>query len=214
MLNTLISTIEMLIVLLPVLLSVAFITVIERKVMGSIQRRIGPNVVGYYGLLQPFADALKLIVKEIVIPQQAIRTLFFLAPIISLISSLLGWAIVPFGSGLAITDLTLGILYSIAISSLSVYGILLAGWAANSKYAFIGALRSTAQIISYELILSSAILAVIFVVGSFNISAIVETQSAVWFAIPILPLVLIFFISALAETNRTPFDLPEADLVS
>lgn len=211
MLAVLYSLLEVLIVLVPVLLSVAMMTIIERKVLAGMQRRIGPNVVGYYGTLQPFADALKLVVKEMVIPQQATRSLFFLAPMISLIFSLLGWAIVPFGSGLTLTDFSLGILYSMAIGSVSVYGVLWAGWSANSKYAFIGSLRSTAQMVSYELIFSSAILTVIFLTGSFNIITIVEDQAAIWYVVPLLPLAMVFFISALAETNRTPFDLPEAE---
>ena len=211
MLSIVLSLLEVLIVLVPVLLSVAFMTIIERKVLAGMQRRIGPNVVGYYGTLQPFADALKLVVKEMIIPQHATASLFFLAPIISLVFSLLGWAVIPFGSGLALTDFSLGILYSMAISSVGVYGILFAGWSANSKYAFLGSLRSTAQMISYELILSSAILAVILLTGSFNLTTIIEDQQAVWFIIPLLPIAMIFFISALAETNRTPFDLPEAE---
>ena len=202
---------EVLIVLVPVLLSVAFMTIIERKVLAGMQRRIGPNVVGYYGTLQPFADALKLVVKELIVPQHATRSLFFLAPIISLVFSLLGWAVIPFGSGLTITDFSLGILYTLAISSVGIYGVLFAGWSANSKYAFLGSLRSTAQMISYELILSSAVLTVIILTGSFNLTTIIEDQQAVWFVIPLLPLAMIFFVSALAETNRTPFDLPEAE---
>lgn len=211
MLAVLYSLLEVLIVLVPVLLSVAFMTIIERKVLAGMQRRVGPNVVGYYGTLQPFADALKLVIKEMVIPQQATPSLFFLAPMISLIFSLLGWAVVPFGSGLTLTDFSLGILYSMAIGSVSVYGVLWAGWSANSKYAFIGSLRSTAQMVSYELIFSSAVLTVIFMTGSFNIITIVEDQAAVWYVVPLLPLAMVFFISALAETNRTPFDLPEAE---
>jgi NADH-ubiquinone oxidoreductase chain 1 len=211
MLNILLNFLEVLIVLVPILLAVAFMTIIERKVMGSMQRRVGPNKVGYYGVLQPFADALKLIVKETVIPAHATKSLFFLAPIITLIFSLLGWAVIPFGAGLTISDFSLGILYTLAISSIGIYGVLFAGWSANSKYAFLGSLRSTAQMISYELVLSSAILTVIILTGSFNITAIIERQEAIWFVIPLLPVFIIFFISALAETNRTPFDLPEAE---
>ena len=159
--NTIIiSILEVLLVTVPVLLTVAFVTVAERKTMASMQRRLGPNVVGYYGLLQAFADALKLIIKEYVSPTQANLVLFFLGPIITLIFSLLGYAVVPYGPGMAIWDFNLGILYMLAVSSLATYGILLAGWSANSKYAFLGSLRSTAQLISYELILSSAILPV------------------------------------------------------
>lgn len=211
MLTVFYSLLEVLIVLVPILLSVAFMTIIERKVLASMQRRVGPNTTGWMGTLQPFADALKLVVKENVIPQHATKSLFYLAPIISLIFSLLGWGVIPFGSGLAIVDFSLGILYSLAISSVGVYGILLAGWSANSKYAFLGSLRSTAQMISYELIFSSAVLTVIIVIGSLNIMTIIEAQESIWLVVPLLPLFLIFFLSALAETNRTPFDLPEAE---
>lgn len=150
-------------------------------------------------------------VKETVIPAQATKSLFFLAPVITLIFSLLGWGVIPFGAGLTLSDFSLGILYTLAISSIGVYGVLFAGWSANSKYAFLGSLRSTAQMISYELILSSAILTVILLTGSFNIISIIESQEAIWFVVPLLPMFIIFFISALAETNRTPFDLPEAE---
>jgi len=211
MLAVVYNLLEVLIVLVPILLAVAFMTIIERKVLAAMQRREGPNKVGYYGVLQPFADALKLVVKETVIPAQATKSLFFLAPVITLIFSLLGWGVIPFGAGLALSDFSLGILYTLAISSVGVYGVLFAGWSANSKYAFLGSLRSTAQMISYELILSSAILTVILLTGSFNIITIIENQESVWFVVPLLPMFIIFFISALAETNRTPFDLPEAE---
>ena len=161
--------------------------------------------------MRKVADALKLVVKETVIPAQATKSLFFLAPVITLIFSLLGWGVIPFGAGLTLSDFSLGILYTLAISSVGVYGVLFAGWSANSKYAFLGSLRSTAQMISYELILSSAILTVILLTGSFNIISIIEYQEAIWFVVPLLPMFIIFFISALAETNRTPFDLPEAE---
>jgi NADH-ubiquinone oxidoreductase chain 1 len=205
------SLLEVLIVLLPILMAVAYITVAERKAMGSMQRRLGPNKVGYLGTLQAFADALKSIVKETIVPAHANSVLFFLGPIITLIFALLGWGVIPFGPGLAITDYNLGLLYSIAISSLGVYGLLIAGWAANSKYAFVGSLRSAAQLVSYELVLSSAMLIVLFITGSLNMTTIIEYQQAVWFVIPLFPVFVIFFIGALAETNRAPFDLPEAE---
>ncbi len=208
---TLISIIEVLIVTIPVLLTVAYVTVAERKTMASMQRRLGPNIVGYYGLLQAFADALKLLLKEYVSPTQANLSLFFLGPIITLIFSLLGYLVVPYGPGLALSDFNLGILYMLAVSSLSTYGILLAGWSANSKYAFLGSLRSTAQLISYELILSSAILLVVMLTGSLNLTVNIEAQRAIWFIIPLFPIFIIFFIGSIAETNRAPFDLAEAE---
>lgn len=205
------ALVQILLVLLPVLISVAYMTIIERKVMASMQRRIGPNIIGIYGLLQPFADALKLVVKEQILPSQAAKRLFILAPRLSLIFSLLGWRIIPFGPGLAIIDYSLGILYSLALSSISVYGILFAGWSANSKFAFLGSLRATAQMISYELVYSSRVLCVTFMCRSFNLSMVTQWQQSIWFIIPLFPVFIIFFISALAETNRTPFDLPEAE---
>lgn len=207
---TFISILENLLVVLPALIIVAFVTISERKTMASMQRRLGPNIVGYYGILQAFADALKLLLKEYVAPTQANIVLFFLGPIITLIFALLGYAVIPYGSGLFISDFSLGILYMLAVSSLATYGILLAGWSANSKYAFLGSLRSTAQLISYELILSSIILLVILFTGSLNLTVIVESQKVVFFILPLLPIFIIFFIGCIAETNRAPFDLAEA----
>jgi len=209
--SIIINIIDVLLVLLPVLLSVAFMTIIERKQLAAHQRRVGPNTTGYYGILQPFSDALKLIVKETVIPSQSNKILFYLSPIFTLIFSLLGWGIIPFGQGLTISDFSLGVLYTLALSSLGVYGILFAGWSANSKYAFLGSLRSTAAMISYELILSSSILIIIILTGSFNFSTIIENQQSIWFIIPLFPVFIIYFISILAETSRTPFDLQEAE---
>jgi NADH-ubiquinone oxidoreductase chain 1 len=209
--QSLIAILEVILVVVPALLTVAFVTIAERKTMASMQRRLGPNIVGYYGLLQAFADALKLLLKEYVGPTQANLILFFLGPIITLIFSLLGYAVIPYGPGLSIADLNLGILYMLAVSSLSTYGILLAGWSANSKYAFLGSLRSTAQLISYELILSSAILIVILLTGNLNLTINVESQKVVFFILPLLPIFIIFFIGCIAETNRAPFDLAEAE---
>jgi NADH-ubiquinone oxidoreductase chain 1 len=210
-LNNFISVLEVIILIVPVLLAVAFVTIAERKTMASMQRRLGPNLVGYYGLLQPFADALKLLIKEFVSPTQANLILFFLGPIITLIFALYGYAMIPYGPGLSMYDFNLGILYMLAVSSLATYGILLAGWSANSKYAFLGSLRSTAQLISYELILSSAILLIVLLSGSFNLTVIIESQKSIWFLIPLFPIFIIFFIAAVAETNRAPFDLAEAE---
>ena len=207
----LVPILEVVLVIVPALLAVAFTTIAERKTMASMQRRLGPNIVGYYGLLQAFADALKLLLKEYVAPTQANLILFFLGPIITLTFSLLGYAVIPYGPGLSIGDLNLGILYMLAVSSLSTYGILLAGWSANSKYAFLGSLRSTAQLISYELILSSAILLVVLLTGSLNLTVNVESQKIVYFVLPLLPIFIIFFIGCIAETNRAPFDLAEAE---
>jgi len=210
-LSTFISIIEVILLSIPVLLAVAYVTVAERKTMASMQRRLGPNIVGYYGLLQAFADALKLLLKEYVSPTQANLILFFMGPIITLIFSLLGYGVIPYAPGLTIFDFDLGILYLLAVSSLATYGILLAGWSANSKYAFLGSLRSTAQLISYELILSSAILLIVFLTSSLNLTVNIEYQKVIWFIIPLFPIFIIFFIGSVAETNRAPFDLAEAE---
>jgi len=198
-------------IVLPLLISVAYFTLAERKIMGAMQRRKGPNVVGVFGLLQPLADGLKLLIKETVIPSNANTVVFILAPIITFLLSMLGWAVIPYGEGMVFADLNVGMLYLFAISSLGVYGIICAGWASNSKYAFLGALRSAAQMISYEVSLGIIILCVLLCVGSLNLSHIVLAQKNVWFCIPLFPMFLMFFISALAETNRHPFDLPEAE---
>nr|YP_009254050.1 NADH dehydrogenase subunit 1 [Hypomyces aurantius]ANC62736.1 NADH dehydrogenase subunit 1 [Hypomyces aurantius] len=208
---TIISLIENLLLLLPALLAVAYVTVAERKTMASMQRRLGPNAVGYYGLLQAFADALKLILKEYVAPTQANLILFFLGPIITLIFALLGYAVVPYGPGLSIGDMDLGILFMLAVSSLATYGILLAGWSANSKYAFLGSLRSTAQLISYELVLSSVLLIIVMITNSLNLNVNVQFQKIVWLGLPLFCILIIFFIGSVAETNRAPFDLAEAE---
>jgi NADH-ubiquinone oxidoreductase chain 1 len=197
--------------MLPALLAVAYVTVAERKTMASMQRRLGPNVVGYYGLLQAFADALKLILKEYVAPTQANLILFFLGPIVTLMFSLLGYAVIPYGPGLSLGDMELGILFILAVSSLATYGILLAGWSANSKYAFLGSLRSTAQLISYELVLSSVLLIIIIITNSLNLNINVQFQKITWLALPLLCILIIFFIGSIAETNRAPFDLAEAE---
>ena len=208
---TIISIIENIILMLPALLVVAYVTVAERKTMASMQRRLGPNAVGYYGLLQAFADALKLILKEYVAPTQANLILFFLGPIVTLIFALLGYAVIPYGPGLSLGDMELGILYMLAVSGLATYGILLAGWSANSKYAFLGSLRSTAQLISYELVLSSVLLIIIMITNSLNLNINVQFQKIVWLALPLLCILIIFFIGSVAETNRAPFDLAEAE---
>ena len=210
--NYLISSIlEIIIITVPILIIVAYVTIAERETMAMMQRRLGPNIVGYYGLLQPFADALKLLLKEYISPTQANVYLFFFGPIITLNFSLLGFVMIPLGPGLTISDFNLGILYMLAVSSLSTYGVLLAGWSANSKYAFLGSLRSTAQLISYELILSSGILLIILLTGSLNLTVNIESQRSIWFLIPLLPVFIIFFIASIAETNRAPFDLAEAE---
>lgn len=207
----LLSFLEVVLLLLPALLAVAYVTVAERKTMASMQRRLGPNAVGYYGLLQAFADALKLILKEYVAPTQANLFLFFLGPVVTLIFALLGYAVIPYGPGLSVSDLDLGIFYILAVSAIATYGILLAGWSANSKYAFLGSLRSTAQLISYELVLSSAILLIVMITNSLNLNVNIQFQKIVWFMLPLFPILLIFFIGSVAETNRAPFDLAEAE---
>lgn len=209
--STIISIIENIIVVVPGLLVVAYITVAERKTMASFQRRLGPNAVGYLGLLQAFADALKLILKEYVSPNQSNKILFFLGPICTLFFALVGFAVVPYAPGLSISDMEYGLLYLLAVSALSTLGILLAGWSANSKYAFLGSLRSTAQLISYELVLSSVLLIIIFITNSLNLNTHVQFQKIVWLGIPLFVFLIIFFIGALAETNRAPMDLAEAE---
>ncbi len=209
---------ECLAVTVPLLVAVAYMTYVDRKVWASIQLRRGPNVVGPFGLLQPFADGLKLMLKETIVPSSANTVLFLIAPMITFMTALIAWAVVPFDDGWVIADINVGILYLFAISSLSVYGIIIAGWASNSKYAFLGALRSAAQMVSYEVSIGFVLITVLLCVGSLNLSQVVIAQSGWffnWFCLPLLPMFVIFFVSALAETNRTPFDLPmsEAELV-
>ncbi len=200
---------QILAVLMPVLISVAFLVYAERKVLALIQLRRGPNVVGPFGILQSFADALKLLTKENIVPANSNKIVFLLAPIITMILSLAGWAVIPFAPNWVIADINVGIMYLFAVSSLGVYGIIMAGWASNSQYPFLGALRSAAQMVSYEVSIGFVIITVLLCVGSLNLTKIVEAQETVWFAIPLLPMFVVFFISALAETNRLPFDLPE-----
>ena len=202
---------KILILILPLLIAIAYLTLAERKILSSIQRRKGPNVVGVFGLLQPLADGLKLFVKEFIIPSNADTFLFVLAPILTFFLSLLSWVVIPFGSSMYYTELNIGILYLLAISSLGVYGIIIAGWSSNSKYSFLGALRSAAQMVSYELTIGFSILSVIVCAKSLNLIGIVLAQKTIWYCIPLFPIFLIFFISCLAETNRHPFDLPEAE---
>merc|ERR1712228_158231 len=203
--------IKLITIVIPLLISVAYFTLVERKIMGSIQRRKGPNVIGFLGLLQPLADGLKLFVKETILPSNANLLLFTLAPIMTFLLSLISWAVIPFSENCVLSDLNIGILYLLAISSLSVYGIILAGWSSNSKYSFLGAIRSSAQMISYEVSIGFIILSVVICSSSFNLTKIVLSQINVWFFIPLFPMFLMFCVSMLAETNRHPFDLPEAE---
>ncbi|HTR84938.1 MAG TPA: NADH-quinone oxidoreductase subunit NuoH [Reyranella sp.] len=217
-LEAVIILLECLAVTVPLLVAVAYMTYVDRKVWGSIQLRRGPNVVGPFGLFQPFADGLKLMLKETIVPSSANGVLFLIAPIITFLTALIAWAVVPFNNGMVIANINVGILYLFAISSLGVYGIVIAGWASNSKYAFLGALRSAAQMVSYEVSIGFVLVCVLLCVGSLNLSKVVLAQSGGfwhWFFLPLLPMFVIFFVSALAETNRTPFDLPmsEAELV-
>jgi len=202
---------KILIIVIPLLISVAYFTLAERKILGAIQRRRGPNVVGTFGLLQPLSDGFKLFVKETVLPSNSNKLIFIFSPILTFIISLLGWAVIPFDKYSFLAELNIGLIYLFAVSSLGVYGIIMSGWSSNSKYAFLGALRSTAQMVSYEVSLGFIIIVIVFCVGSFNLNCIVESQKYVWFVVPFFPLFIIFFISGLAETNRHPFDLPEAE---
>jgi NADH-quinone oxidoreductase subunit H len=202
---------QILALIVPLLVAVAYLTWMERKVLAAMQLRMGPNVVGFSGLLQPWADGIKLMFKEPILPIGANKAVFLLAPMLTFGLSLIAWAVIPLGEGLVIADINVGILYLFGISSMGVYGIIMAGWASNSRYAFLGALRSSAQMVSYEVAMGFIIISVLILVGSLNLSEIVEAQRSVWFAIPLLPMFVIFFVSALAETNRHPFDLPEAE---
>jgi NADH-quinone oxidoreductase subunit H len=202
---------EALALLVPLLIGVAYLTLAERKVLAAMQLRKGPNVVGPFGLWQPFADALKMLMKETIIPAGANRALFILAPMLTFTLAMIAWAVIPVNDGWAIADINVGILYLFAISSLGVYGIIIAGWASNSKYAFLGALRSAAQMVSYEVSMGFVLVTVLLCVGSLNLTDIVHAQKTVWFCIPLFPMFIVFFISALAETNRSPFDLPEGE---
>jgi NADH-quinone oxidoreductase subunit H len=209
--TTLLTIIETLAVLVPVLMGMAYATYFERKALGAFQLRRGPNRVGPFGLLQPFADAVKVFTKETIIPAGANRGLFLMAPMITFVLACLAWAVIPVADGWAMANINVGILYLFAISSLGVYGVIVAGWASNSKYAFLGALRSAAQMVSYEVSIGFVLVSVLLCVGSLNLNDIVKAQSHVWFCFPMLPMFVVFLISMLAETNRAPFDLPEGE---
>lgn len=209
--NVILLVLEALAILVPLLIAVAYLTLMERKVMAAMQMRRGPNVNGLFGVLQAFADAIKMMTKETIIPSGANRFLFLLAPFLTFSLAMLAWAVIPTGDGLAVANINVGILYLLAISSLGVYGILIAGWASNSKYAFLGGLRSAAQMVSYEVSIGLVIVSVLLAVGSLNLNDIILAQRHVWFCVPMFPMFIIFFISALAETNRAPFDLPEGE---
>ena len=204
--------IKILFLVVPLLIGVAYLTYAERKVIGAMHLRRGPNVVGPYGLLQPIADGMKLFFKETIIPTGANKVVFLVAPMLTFSLALIAWAVIPVGNGLVIANINVGVLYLFAISSLGVYGVLMAGWSSNSKYAFLGGLRSAAQMVSYEVSMGFIIITVLLVAGSMNLSDIVRAQQeTIWFVVPLFPMAIIFFISTLAETNRHPFDMPEAE---
>lgn len=207
----LIIILKILIIIIPLLLSVAYFTLAERKILGAIQRRKGPNVLGVYGLLQPLADGFKLLVKETILPSSANKIIFILSPIITFVISLMGWAVIPYDEFSLFADINISLLYMFAISSLGIYGIIMSGWSSNSKYAFLGALRSTAQMVSYEIAMGLIITSIALITGSFHLQEIIKAQINGWYIIPFFPLFLMFFVCSLAETNRHPFDLPEAE---
>ena len=198
-------------IVLPLLIAVAYLTLVERKVIAAMQQRKGPNVVGIFGLLQPLADGLKLLLKETIIPAKANSFIFILAPVLTFMLSLVGWAVIPISDGMVLADLNIGLLYTLSISSLGVYGIITSGWSSNSKYAFLGSLRSAAQMVSYEVSIGLIVITVLMCAGSLNLTQIVRSQESMWYIVPLFPLFIMFFTSILAETNRAPFDLPEAE---
>jgi len=206
-----VETYKIFFLLIPILVSVAMVVWLDRRVWAFVQKRRGPNVVGPFGLFQSLADALKYVFKEIIIPASSNKIIFILAPIVTMTLALIAWAVIPFGENFVLADINVGILYLFAISSLGVYGIIMGGWASNSKYPFLGAIRSAAQMVSYEVSIGIIIINVLLCVGSLNLSDIVLAQQKIWFIVPLFPMFVIFFISALAETNRPPFDLPEAE---
>jgi len=206
-----INVIKALAIIVPLLIGVAYLTLLERKVMASMQRRKGPNVVGLYGLLQPLADGLKLFLKETIIPASAHKGIFILSPIMTFFLAVMGWAVIPFGEGMVYADINIGVLYIFAVGGLGVYGVICSGWSSNTKYSFIGALRSSAQMISYELGMGFILLLIFLLVGSLNLTDIVLAQKGVWFFVPLFPAMMIWLVCILAETNRAPFDLPEAE---
>ncbi|MBF0126693.1 MAG: NADH-quinone oxidoreductase subunit NuoH [Magnetococcales bacterium] len=205
------TVIKIVILLAPVLFMVTYITLAERKIIGYMQVRIGPNRVGFWGILQPLADAAKLLFKELLVPAKVDKSIFLLAPALTLVPALVAWAVIPFSPGIVLADINIGILYILAISSMGVYGIIMAGWSSNNRFSFLGGLRSAAQMVSYEVSMGFTLIPVVLLSGSLNLTDVVNAQQGMWFVVPLLPMFVIYFISVVAETNRSPFDLPEAE---